>query len=184
SAIALALALTYSLFGPPRESVRPPTPLLRLEAALGAPGVVAAEVGSSLALSRDGGLLAFSAAGDAGRTRLYVRRLDALDATELDGTVGAVGPFFSPDGRWVGFWADGRLKKTLAAGGGSPITLRDAPDFLGATWAEDDTILVTLDRTGALWRVSAVDGAAEPVAGFGREHGVPRWPQLLPGDDA
>lgn len=183
-AIGLVVAIAFSYSAARQDTPSSAPRLLRLEAALGAPGVLPAQVGSNLALSRDGSLLAFALLGDDGRTRLYVRRLDALDAIELEGTVGAYGPFFSPDGRWVGFWADGRLKKTLAAGGASPIALRTAPDFLGATWGDDDTILATLDRTGALWRVSAVDGAAEPVSGFAAALGVPRWPQLLPGDHA
>ena len=181
--LTLTIALFYSFSPARQETPSPRLQVLRVDAALGAPGVVAAQVGSSLAISRDGTLLAFVLLGEDGRTRLYVRPLESLDAIELEGTVGAYAPFFSPDGRWIGFWADGRLKKTLATGGGSPVTLRDAPDFLGAAWSEDDTIFATLDRTGALWRVSA-DGRAEHVSGFGHERGVPRWPQLLPGDRA
>jgi hypothetical protein len=123
--------------------------LLRLDVALGAEGVLSTEVGSNLALSPDGSVLVFLALRADGTTRLYARRLDELTANELPGTADARGPFFSPDGRWIGFMADGKLKKTLVAGGGSPITLAAASDFLGASWGADGDIVAKLGAVRA-----------------------------------
>src|SRR5690606_22067361 len=110
-AIAAVLALAYSFT--PRASSSPshaPAPL-HLDVALGTGDVVATQVGSSIALSPRGDVLVAVVLGADGRTKLISRRLDALHAVALEGTSGAVGPFFSPDGQWVGYWADGRLSK-------------------------------------------------------------------------
>lgn len=89
----------------------------------------------ALAVSQDSGTLAWSACADDGSgCRLYVRRVDRLDAVRLAGTDGAAAPFFSPDGRWIGFFADGKLKK-IAAAGGAPAVLADAPFPGGAAWS-------------------------------------------------
>ena len=74
--------------------------------------------GGGVTISRDGTLVAFVAEIDGGkRSRLFVRRLEELTATGLPGTEGASGPFFSPDGQFIGFAADGALKKVAVAGG-------------------------------------------------------------------
>src|SRR5690606_21569598 len=154
-AVAAVLALAYSFT--PRASSSPshaPAPL-HLDVALGTGDAIATQVGSSIALSPQGDVLAAVVLGADGRTKLISRRLDALHAVALEGTSGAVGPFFSPDGQWVGYWADGRLSKTLAVGGGSPIVLAEAPDFLGASWGNDGYIVARLDRTDTLWPVPA-----------------------------
>ena len=89
-----------------------------------------------MTISRDGTLVAFVAEIDGGkRSRLFVRRLEELTATGLPGTEGASGPFFSPDGQFIGFAADGALKK-VAVAGGPPVTLCPAPVFRGGSWAE------------------------------------------------
>lgn len=177
---AAALLVWYSLSiwlrVPPAITGQP----LHVDIALGAPGAIAAQVGSSLALSPDGEVLVFVAVGSDGSTRLFARRLDELDAVELEGSRGAVGPFLSPDGRWVGFWAEGFVRKTLVAGGGSPVTLAEAPDFHGATWGAGDTIIARLDRSPNLWRIPVDGGAASLLPGFDGELATFRWPQLLP----
>ncbi|HWN38013.1 MAG TPA: hypothetical protein VNP02_05910, partial [Gammaproteobacteria bacterium] len=177
---AAALGLAYALApAVPSSSVSSPAPL-RLDIALGTPGVIATQVGSSIALSPQGDVLAAVVLTPDGRTRLVTRRLDSLDAIELEGTEGAVGPFFSPDGQWIGFWADRRIKKTLVAGGASPIVLAEAADFLGASWGADGYIVARLDRAERLWRVPENGGVALEVPLTG-ESGTLRWPQLLPG---
>ena len=94
-------------------------------------------------MSPDGTQLAFVAQPHGGGApRLYVRRLDQLTATPLAGTDGAAGPFFSPDGQWLGFFGGGKLKK-IAVTGGAPVTLADAPTARGGSWAEDGTIVFT-----------------------------------------
>jgi len=154
-------------------------PLTQVDIALGAPGVFGSEVGTGLALSHDGSTLVHVALLPDGSTRLYARRLAELTATELPGTSGGRGPFFSPDDKWVGFWAQGALKKTLVDGGGSPVTITVAADLLGASWAEDDTIVASFDSTGRLMRVPAAGGIPKPI--FEPPPGVEaRWPQVLP----
>ena len=154
-------------------------PLVQVDIDLGGGGALGSEVGNDLALSPDGETLVFVALLPDGSTRLYARRLAELTAIELPGTVGARGPFFSPDSRSVGFWAQGSLKKTLVAGG-SPVTIVTASDLQGASWGENDEIIATLDSTGRLFRVP-VDGG-EPVPVFEPAPGTnARWPQHLPG---
>ena len=86
----------------------------------------------ALAISPDSTRAVWSSCDDAG-CRLYLRELNRLDAVAIAGTDGAAAPFFSPDGRSVGFFASGRLKK-VALGGGAPVILADAADPLGAVW--------------------------------------------------
>jgi eukaryotic-like serine/threonine-protein kinase len=157
---------------------------MHLDVAVGAPGTIAADVGNSIAVTPDGSTLVLVILLDDGSTRLYVRGLGELGATELPGTVGARGPFISPDGRWVGFWAEGKLKKTLLDGRASPVILTDATDLLGASWDEDGHIVATLGRRNVLWRVPEQGGAPVPLLDFGEQAAHPRWVQVLPGAKA
>jgi serine/threonine protein kinase/Tol biopolymer transport system component len=137
---------------------------------------------TAMAISPDGRLVVFSGARD-GRPQmyvpqLYVRPLDRPEATALPGTEGAVGPFFSPDGAWIGFWADNKIKKVPAAGG-PPSTICDVPPgrAWGASWAEDDTIFFA-SRAG-ISRVSAAGGTPVTVTQpDGKRHLLPH---SLPG---
>ncbi len=154
-------------------------PLVQVDIDLGAGRALGSEVGNDLALSPDGETLVFVALLPDGSTRLYARQLAELTAVELPGTVGARGPFFSPDGRSIGFWAQGSLKRTLVAGG-SPVPIVTASDLQGASWGENDEIIAALDSTGRLFRV-AVDGG-DPIPVFEPAAGTnARWPQHLPG---
>lgn len=76
-----------------------------------------------------------------GHPQLYVRRLDQLHAEPLSSTDDAISPFFSPDGRWIGFCARGTLKK-IALSGGAAVTLADAMSNRGGSWSDDDTIVL------------------------------------------
>lgn len=87
-------------------------------------------------------------------------------------------PFSSPNGRWMGFWADGKIKKT-AVDGGSPVALADAVDFGGASWGEDDHLIAAIGQ--AVVRVAASPGVPSVIVDL-RRHGLyPRWPDVLPG---
>jgi serine/threonine-protein kinase len=114
--------------------------------------------------------------------RLFTRRLDQPQATELPGTEGAYEPFFSPDGQWVAFFGGGKLKKVSAAGGAA-VVLCNAPIGLGGSWGEDSTIVATLNQTGGLFRIPADGGGPAPLTELDSEHGevTHRWPQILPG---
>jgi serine/threonine-protein kinase len=112
----------------------------------------------ALAVSADGETLAWSACADDGSgCGLYVRPVDRLDAARLPGTDGASAPFFSPDGRWIGFFADGKLKK-IAASGGAAAILADAPVAGGAAWGADGRIVFSGTPAGGLTLVSDQGG--------------------------
>jgi len=136
-----------------------------------------------IALSNDGAELAFVGGGD--NPRLYVRPMEELEATALPGTKGASSPFFSPDGKWIGFFADGKLKKVTVTGG-EPITLCDAPTNRGGAWLPDGTIVFSPTLTSGLMKVSTDGGtpAAETTLNTSKGERTHRWPQALPGGKA
>jgi hypothetical protein len=132
----------------------------------------------SFAISPDGQQIVFVASGD-GASRLWLRRLSAMEAQPLGNTENASFPFWSPDSRSVGYFADGKLKR-VDIGGGPPRTLADATNGRGGTWGPDGTILFAPSITGALFRVSASGG--EPMAATQLDqHYSHRFPQFLPG---
>jgi eukaryotic-like serine/threonine-protein kinase len=116
---------------------------------------------TAMALSPDGRLAVF-AATRGNVSQLYARALDQPSATPIPGTEGGFGPFFSPDGAWIGFWADDKIKKVPTAGG-SPATIADAPagGAWGASWAEDGTIYLA-GRAGIV-KVSPAGGTPATV---------------------
>jgi len=96
-----------------------------------------------------------------GVDQLFERPVGSDDARPLGGTEGANSPFFSPDGQWIGFFADGLLKKVPLAGG-LPVTLCPAVVPHGGVWAETDTIYFSL-HASSIWKVSAQGGTPELV---------------------
>ncbi len=187
---ALLAAAAASTLAPAHE----PPAVRRLTLDLSAPMAR----GSALALSPDGSTLAYVArTGRAGRTRhLMARRLDEAGAERLDGTEGALDPFFSPDGAWIGFFAlEGppgpterlqyrwTLKKT-PVGGGAPVTLAENVPVLRGSWGDDDRIVI--GALGGLLGVPAAGGAPEPLlpAGAVPELAVCSSPHVLPGSAA
>jgi Tol biopolymer transport system component len=123
-----------------------------------------------IALSPDGRRFAFTAVNGAGRSSLWVRSLDSLDARQLPGTENPTGPpFWSPDGRWIGFAADGKLKK-VEASGGAPQTLCGATGTApSGTWSRDGVILFgTFGPGPGISRVSQAGGEAVPVTTLDR----------------
>jgi serine/threonine-protein kinase len=117
-----------------------------------------------------------------GVTHLYVHALDQQTPVLLAGTEGAFGPFFSPDGRWIGFFAENRLKK-VAVSGGEPIDLCAAPNPYGGSWGDDRTILFSTDEGRRPSRVSENGGNPEKIL-VKNNQGSWRYPQLLPGGKA
>jgi eukaryotic-like serine/threonine-protein kinase len=117
--------------------------------------------GNAFALSPDGARFAYVGSLPSGGTRLWVRDRDDLKPRTLDGTEGADGPFFSPDGRWIGYFADGRLFK-VAVRGGAPIALADSAQVSppGGAWLPDDRI-VFVTPSFALLAVPAGGGTPE-----------------------
>lgn len=134
----------------------------------------------AVALSPAGDLVVYAAVDRGGR-RLYARRMDRMEAAALPGTEGAAGPFFSPDGSWIGFFANGRLRK-VSIGGLPPGDLAEAPRPGGASWGSDGTILAVLAIDEGLVRVPDVGGTPQPVRTPGRPPGsLVLFPELLPG---
>jgi serine/threonine protein kinase/Tol biopolymer transport system component len=129
-----------------------------------------------VALSPDGRLMAFSAKSANTRSQLWIRRLDALTAQPLAGTEEAIHPFWSPDSRFIGFFAGGKLKKIDAAGG-PPVTLCEALSGRGGTWNEAGVIVFSASGIGlGLQRVPASGGVPAPLI----VDVVGRWPRFLP----
>lgn len=114
-----------------------------------------------IAVSPDGKWLAFTAATGS-RVQLWLRSLAGEEANRVESTDGASHPFWSPDSRFVGFFASGKLKK-LELGGGLPVTLCQAPAGTGGTWNRDGVILFTVLGVPRIFRVSASGGMPEAV---------------------
>jgi serine/threonine-protein kinase len=183
TAFGLAAATVLVLWAPWR--IQPLSSSVRVNADIGTDASLTTNNGTAAVLSPDGQLLAFAAQkGPRDRSQLYVRRLDQLQATPLTGTDDAHGPFFSPDGQWIAFFAGSRLKK-VAITGGAAVTLCDAPGGRGGSWADDGTITLQPDigsTSASLVRVSSSGGTPELVTREGS--GRPRFPQVLPGGNA
>ena len=136
---------------------------------------------AEIAVAPDGSGIAFAAYGD-GRPQLFFRPLERARAVALPGTDGARRPFFSPDGRSIGFFADDELRH-VSLDDGTVATVTDAPsDSAGGAWVDDATIVFAPLRGQGLMRVDADGGAptaltAPDVRGGEIEHG---WPSALP----
>jgi serine/threonine-protein kinase len=185
-AIGAALgALAVFAFWMPWKKAPQSAPV-RISAELGADASLVTDLGPSAVLSPDGSLLAFAAQKTGGgSSQVWVRRLDQLSAAPLAGTEGAQEPFFSPDAKWIGFFADGKLKK-VSVTGGAAVVLCEAPNLRGACWTEDGTI-VFLPNSGpnvALLKVPAAGGKPEPFTKLEEGEVTQRWPQILPGGKA
>ncbi len=181
-ALAIAGVTAWTLWPRPGE---PPT-VLRLSSELGADAGLLLNQGPAVALSPDGKTLAFVASKDGNeKTQIYVRRLDQLQASILAGTDGARDPFFSPEGQWIAFFADNKLKK-ISVNGGAAVTLCNVENDRVGTWADDGTIVFAPASRGGLFRVSQTGGTPEPLTKLdsaSRELSH-RWPQVLPGGRA
>jgi eukaryotic-like serine/threonine-protein kinase len=145
-----------------------------------APGTVFDSRAPSLALSPDGLTLAWSACDSS--CRLYVRPLDQLDPQPVAGTDDASAPFFSADGRWIGFFAAGKLRK-VAVAGGMPVVVAEAPQPFGAVWLPDGHIVFAASERGGLMRVNESSGEPEQLTLPSADAGEVRhcWPALAPG---
>src|SRR6266705_6865104 len=178
--VGLAIALWAPWRGVTRTTEQP---TVRLDLDLGPDVTLGSSTGPSVILSPDGTRLVFVSQGPDGTRRLLTRRLDQPKATRLSGTEGGSAPFFSPDGQWVGFFAQGKLKKTRLEGG-EPVSLCDAPAGRGASWGEDGAIIAALDTQAGLSQVPSEGGKTVSVTNLSPEEKTHRWPQVLPGGKA
>jgi hypothetical protein len=131
----------------------------------------------SMAISPDGRRLTFVATSD-GTPRLWLRPLDAITSQPLSGTDFASYPFWSPDSRSIGFFAEGKLKR-IDIGGGQPQTLANAAGSRGGAWNRDGVILFGVSSAGLL-RVPASGGEVTKVTQPGPRQTNHRFPQFLP----
>ncbi len=134
-----------------------------------------------LALSPDGTRLAFTAVKVGGQPALWVRNLDGASAQPVAGAENAQFPFWSPDSRSIGFFADGKLKR-VDASGGTILTICDAERGVGGTWNRDGTIVFAPVPTSFLYKVAA--GGGKPLAvtklDAARHETAHRYPSFLP----
>jgi serine/threonine-protein kinase len=135
----------------------------------------------AVAISPDGSLIAYVAARGGGQTELFLRPINTVESKAIAGTRNATTPFFSPDSRWIAFFADGQLKK-VSTSGGVPITLCDAPVGLGGSWGPGDTIVFSAATGSGLSQVSANGGKPQPMTSLDakKEEFSHRWPEWLP----
>jgi Tol biopolymer transport system component len=135
---------------------------------------------ASVAISADGSRIAF-VAESAGERLIHVRALDGSMPHPLPGTRGAQKPFFSPDGRSLGFFADGKLKR-ISVRGGAPLPLCDAPRGMGGVWSPEGWIVFAPSNSSGLKRVSENGGDAEPFTAVRLDAGEQAHysPVLLP----
>jgi Tol biopolymer transport system component/DNA-binding winged helix-turn-helix (wHTH) protein len=145
-----------------------------------------------LAISPDGGSLTYSASDPrTGVQQLYLRPMDRNEAALIPGTEGAWGPFFSPDGAWIAFTANGQLKK-VPLHGGTPIVLCAKLNPNPGSWGPDGTIVFAEtqhwggNENGRLMRVTASGRDLQVVTPPEKTPAEfsPRWPQVLPRGDA
>ena len=177
-AAGLFLALLAALLGPWRRA--PSAPGTPVRFTVSPPRDTAFQ--GMLALSPDGRRLAFVATTADGRDVLWTRALDSLESRALEGTDGANYPFWSPDGRFLAFFAGGKLKK-IEANGGSPQTLCDAAGPRGGSWGSAGTIVFAANEGGQIERVAESGGQATPIPHLTSKRDGDfffRWPSFLP----
>ena len=173
-----------SLWAPWRRHPRPRR--ARLLASIGADASLPTDRGASAILSPDGTTLAF-VARQAGQARLFIRKLDQLQATPLAGTEGAANPFFSPDGQWIAFFAGGKLKKVSVdrRRGGQAVRRPNRPRRHVDRRRHDHLHVrsgATEHRRSCASRRPA--GRRRRSAHSARARSTQRWPQALPGGKA
>lgn len=133
----------------------------------------------TMALSPDGQSVAFTATTHSGATRLWIRPLDSLTATDIPDTEDATLPFWSPDSKALAFFATGKLW-TIAVDGGAPQFIANAPSGRGGTWNRDGTIVFAADVMGALLSVPASGGSPRAVTTLQANERGHLWPEFLP----
>ena len=181
---ALAASLAIALAGVAwhqSAKLRTALPVVRFALTQPASEPVVVDRGPALAYSPDGRRLV-SVVHQGETTQLYVRELSSFEGRLLPGTEGARKPFFSPDSAWLGFIADGKLRK-VSVDGGSAIVLCEAPESYGAIWLADDTIVFNADWREGLRRVSVAGGRSEVLTQPDARRGEAAhwWPDVLPG---
>jgi eukaryotic-like serine/threonine-protein kinase len=159
-----------------------PAAIQTTSARLTIPLPLGAEITSYPAITADGRTVAYVAQHGTEDAQLYLRDLNEFQARVVAGSSGARQPFFSPDGKWVAFFAQGQLQKAEVAGGGAIRVVEAAYPF-GGTWSEDNTIIYAASLGSGLLRISASGGTPESLT---RPDGATKgyahvFPRALPG---
>jgi serine/threonine-protein kinase len=173
-----ALAVAIAVWGGRRPLESTPSPA-RLHLSLPDGHEIGAAFSPPFVLSPDGSQLLFKSGRSGEDEQLHLRPINAFEARPLPDTERAYVPFFSPDGRWIGYFSGGKLRK-LSLAGGAPVTICDAPLLLsGASWGRDDSIVFATAGSG-LRRVSSQGGSPEPQTTLQQGEEGHGWPQFLP----
>jgi hypothetical protein len=137
----------------------------------------------TLDVSEDGRMIVFVAESSTGR-RLFRRPVGKVEAAPIAGTERAFHPFLSPDGRWVGYFSDGKIWK-VPVEGGLPVVVASVTAIRGAAWGAEGWIVFTLGYASGLFRVRDAGGQPEPLTTLEAEKGerTHRWPTFLPGGE-
>jgi serine/threonine-protein kinase len=181
-AATIALAIAYINHTP--STVQPAGDSMHVSIRLPEGDVVSEPAQQSFAVSPDGKRVAYTALS-AGKVRLFIRELDSSVARPLAGTEGAGYPFFSLNGQWVGFVAQGKIRKA-SVGGGAVETLGPAAAVRGAGWGDDGYIYFPLSNVAGISRIPEGGGTPAEVTHLDAAAGEisHRDPQVLPGGKA
>ena len=183
--ISASLAITGVVLSVVLWRARQPVdhPLMRLNVDLGPEAT--AGINLTVAISPDGRQLVYPAHGPDGKRLLVTRLLDQAQPTMLSGTEGGIDPFFSPDGQWIGFFADFQLKK-LSLQGGAPVSLGTLSNLTpaGASWGQDGKIVSAIGNLNPLSWIPVALGPWHALTKLGPGETSHRWPQVLPGGKA
>jgi serine/threonine-protein kinase len=181
--VLIAAVLAVATWERSPATLGPDKPVVRFDVDLG-PDVALRNVGSDanrVAISPDGTRLVYDATVK-GRRALFMRRLDQTEPTVL-APGGAGSPFFSADGRWLGFFAENRLNR-VSVDGGTPTPIATVRNFVGASWGEDGYIVAGQAFVGGLIRVPADGGAPTSLTTLAKGELVHAFPQVLSGGKA
>src|SRR5258706_6083607 len=141
--------------------------------------VTSSRTGTSVSVSPDGNKLAFTARDASGKVLLWIRPIDSLTAQPLPSTDGAAFPFWSPDSRFIAYFAQQKLLK-IAASGGPPQTLCITEGIRGGTWSQDGTIVYNAGAGKTLSRVSSAGGQSSEFMRLGNRQTGDAFPWFLP----
>ena len=179
--VALIAIVSLSLFLSLRRNPTPQRNPVRLS--LGLPQGITLQRNwhpfEQLAVSPDGEMLAFSATDASGQSSLWIRPLSSAEARRMDQTEGALLPFWSPDSRFIGFWAGGKLKK-IPRTGGLPELIYSVPEIAQGAWGADGTILFAKALNSPILRVSHDGASATPATSLLPGQVSQMWVQFLP----
>jgi len=180
AAVALAVTLAMMLGSRPGDATASASPIrFQVPPPEGAVFRPTGDEAAPVAVSPDGSMLVYGTFENDGSNRLWLRSVDEIEARPLPGTEHAMRPFWSPDNRFVGFFAEGKMKKIEVAGGPA-IPLAEATEPRGGTWSPDDTIVYAPVAAAGLMQVPAAGGEAKPLTELGENEGSHRYPSFLP----